>query len=92
MSARNTPPGAEPPAPVSNSPPPFISINMDAARYYALVAESMDAAPADGETEEFQAAMSEMMVDIGSLYDRFMVDVHLTARGIEVSMDTTFAD
>lgn len=76
----------------SMSPSPFISINMDAARYYTLVAESMDAAPADGETEEFQAAMSEMMVDIGSLYDRFMVDVHFTARGIEVSMDTTFAN
>lgn len=76
----------------STSPPPFMSMNMDAARYYALVAESMSAASADGETADFEAAMSEMMIDIGSLYDRFMVDVHFTARGIEVSMDTTFAD
>jgi hypothetical protein len=76
----------------STSPPPFMSMNMDAARYYALVAESMDAEATDGDTEQFQAAMSEMMIDIGSLYDRFMVDVHFTARGIEVSMDTTFAD
>ena len=65
---------------------------MDAARYYALVAESMEAAPEDREAEEFEAAMSKMMIDIGSLYDRFMVDVHFTERGIEVSMDTTFAD
>lgn len=76
----------------SASPPPFISVNMDAARYYALVADSMAAGPAEPEAAELRAAMSKLMVDLGGLYDRFFIDVLLTKRGIEVNMDTTFAD
>lgn len=76
----------------STSPPPFMSMDMDAARYYALVADSMTAGTGEEEVDELQAAMSKMMIDIGSLYDRFMLDILLTKRGIEVSMDTTFAD
>ena len=43
-------------------------------------------------TEEIQAASAETMMLLGDIYDRFMVDVLFTERGVEVNMDTTFAD
>ena len=74
------------------SPPPFIAMNMDANRYYTFIAEMTSMDTGDEEIAELQAASSASMAMLAELYDRFMIDVLFTERGIEVNMDTTFAD
>ena len=73
------------------SPPPFISMNMDAGRYYEFVAESVTARQ-DEMAGDFPASMARTMTSIGDLYDQFYMDVLFTKRGIEISMDTTFVN
>ncbi len=72
----------------SSSPPPFMSMSMDAARYYAMAGEAMAAEPTSDAEEALppaiRAAMGELMILTGSMYERMSMDVRFTARGIEV--------
>jgi len=78
----------------SVEPPPFISASMDAGAYYELIAQSMlEEQAEEGEenplSESSRIALSEMMNSFGALYDRVLMDVRFTARGIEISSNVT---
>lgn len=75
---------------------PFMSFSMDAGRYYAFLGEAIAASEA-GEDEnapspEMQAALQDIMIAVGSLYDRMSIDVLLTGEGIEFRASETLAD
>jgi len=73
----------------SAEPAPFFSMNMDWARYYSMLGEAISRAPSgDVENEMPQAlrgAVRDVMVLIGSMYERLSVDVQFTKRGIEIN-------
>lgn len=77
-------------------PAPFMSMSMDAARYYAMVGETMAEQPTGDEEDKMppaiRAAMAELMTLSGSMYDRMFVDVRLTERGVEVGANMTLSD
>jgi endo-beta-N-acetylglucosaminidase D len=69
------------------TPPPFMSVSMDAARYYAFMGEAIAAGEAGGDdmpSPEMQAALTDMMDAIAELYDRMWIDVVFTGNGIEM--------
>ncbi len=78
----------------SVEPPPFMSASMDAGAYYELIAQSMiEEQTEEGEenplSESTRIALSEVMKSFGALYDRMLIDVRFTARGIEINSNVT---
>lgn len=78
-------------------PPRFMSFSMDASRYYAFLADAIAAAePPDGDDQaqspEMKQAVNDMMTVIAQLYDRIVVEVLLTPRGIEMPTTVTLQD
>ena len=75
---------------------PFVSMSMDAAKYYEFIGEVMMAQEQDEEGEEvplaMRTAMRDIMVSTGSVYERMLMNVHLTERGIEFDTRMTLAD
>ena len=73
----------------SASPAPFMSMNMDTARYYAMIGEAMNSDLSDEDGEEVPAAVRKAMSDVvmlsGSMYERMNLDVQLTKRGVEIN-------
>lgn len=73
----------------SASPAPFMSMNMDTARYYSMIGEAMANEAADEEGEQMPAAVRKAMSDVvilsGSLYERMALDVQFTKRGVEIN-------
>lgn len=74
-------------------PPPFLSMSMDAARYYGFLGEAMLAAEADaGEpSTEVAAATSELMMALHEMFDRISFDVQFTERGVELPQTMVLA-
>lgn len=73
----------------------FFNFSMDAARYYAFVAEAMEMQEADAEapmSPAFQKAMQEMMLAIADIYDRMSADVRFTDQGIVIDSVVTLGD
>jgi hypothetical protein len=68
-------------------PSPFMSMDMDAARYYSFLGEAMkfgnDEADAEEGAEIIQAT-SDMMKSFGNVFSRVAVAIQFTERGIEV--------
>ena len=73
-------------------PPPFMSIGVDGARYYALLGEAMRESDDDELSEEMKSAVSDLLEAVADLYERVEVDVSFTERGIEIDSDLTLAD
>ena len=75
---------------------PFASFSMDAQRYYELMGDAVMQAEADeGEEpmpEELRSAIRDIMVSSRELYERMVVNVHFTERGIEISSRMALAD
>jgi hypothetical protein len=80
----------------SSDPAPFLSMNMDSARYYAMLGEAMSQeTPGEGEEKMPKAirdAISEVMVLSGSMYERMSVDVQFTSRGVEINSVMKLSD
>jgi len=76
------------------SPPPFMSMSVDAARYYSFVGEAMtmDGASDGDLSPAAQEAMGDMLKAMGEMYDRMSMDVHLTSRGVEITSVVTLGD
>jgi hypothetical protein len=73
----------------------FLSFSMDAARYYTFIGEAMALSEPDDEdamSPEFQAAMQDMMLAIADIYDRMIVDVRFTGKGIVIDSSVTLRD
>jgi hypothetical protein len=80
----------------SIEPAPFMSMNIDAARYYSLVGEAMSQEPASDEQDQMpkaiRDAVREVMILSGSMYERMSVDVQFTARGVEINSVIKLSD
>lgn len=72
----------------SADPVPILSINMNSARYYAMVGETMAQESTDEDAKKMPVAVREAIRDAmmlsGSMYDRMSVDVRFTSRGVEI--------
>jgi len=77
-----------------STPPPFMSFDIDAARYYSFMGEAIAAGDAgdDAATPEMQAALQDLMQSIADLYERMSADVLFTENGIEMHMLETLKD
>jgi hypothetical protein len=81
-----------------SDPPPFMSFSVDAARYYKFLAEAIAAAePPEGsdqpaQTPEMKQALNDVMTVVSELYDRIVVEVLLTPRGVEMPSTVTLQD
>ena len=75
---------------------PFMSISLDAKRYYDFVAQAVMQAEESEEQDptpvEVREAMRDVMLSSGSIYDRMSSRVYLTSRGIEVTTQMTLLD
>jgi len=77
--------------------PPIISATVDASKYYEFVAQRSMAEP-DEEgaesalSEPARIALRDAMLTIGEMYDRMIVDIHFTERGIEMNSKVTLSD
>ncbi|MGB5164307.1 MAG: hypothetical protein WBN09_06410 [Woeseiaceae bacterium] len=74
---------------------PFMSLTMDAERYYALMGDAMMVSPdVDGEemSPEAREAMRKLMVIAGTMYDRLSVDMMFTDRGVELESTVILGD
>jgi len=73
----------------SAEPTPFMSMNMDSARYYSLIGEAMAQEPVGDDAEKMPKAMRDAMSDVmvlsGSIYERMSVEIQFTARGVEIN-------
>lgn len=74
------------------SPPPFMSIDMDAASYYGFVGDAAALGGNDENRPEVNAAVREVMTSLQALIRRITVDVQFTERGIEAPSTMTLAD
>jgi hypothetical protein len=68
-----------------NEPHPFMSMEMDAARYYDFIAQTMklDDDEEDKMPAELKEAIGEIMVVVGDMFSRMTFQVQFTQRGIE---------
>ena len=76
----------------SAMPPPFISMGLDGARYYALLADAMREDDDEEMSEEMREAVSGVMSAAADFYERLQVDVTFTKRGVEIETDRSLAD
>ena len=79
-----------------SSPQPVMSLSLDAKRYYDFVGESVMQAEESDEEEtmpvEFREAMRDVVVSSSKVYERMLMNVHLTNRGIEIDSRVTLVD
>ena len=75
-----------------STPPPFVSVGLDGARYYMLLGAAMRSSEDEDMSEQMRDAMSEVFDAAADFYDRLQVDVTFTKRGIEIDSDVTLAD
>jgi len=75
-------------------PPPFMSIFMDADKYYGIVSDSMELTQSnDDETSpEVTAAISELNRTMQGWFGEFSVSVNFTDRGVEMPTTVNIAD
>ncbi|MFQ6007265.1 MAG: hypothetical protein ACE5OQ_17390 [Woeseia sp.] len=76
-----------------NQPPPFFSMEMDAARYYEFVGQAVtDDDAEDKVSPELKAAIDDMMGVVGDMFSRMTVDIAFTERGIEFPSTIVLAE
>ncbi len=77
-----------------NEPHPFISMEMDAARYYDFIANTMMIGDdeEDNNPPEIRAAMSELTTAVGNVFSRMKFRVEFTERGVEFPTTVEFSD
>jgi hypothetical protein len=79
----------------SATPAPFMSMSMDAGRYYALIGDAMMIESDNEEDElppEAREALRDMMQQVGEIYDRVSFNVRFTSRGMEVETSMILGD
>ncbi|HWM27598.1 MAG TPA: hypothetical protein VNQ14_03995 [Woeseiaceae bacterium] len=79
--------GADP-----NDPSPFISTDMDAARYYGFIGDAMTLSDNDDQSAEVIQAQSEVMKTFQKMFSRISFDVLFTERGVEMPSTMELAD
>ena len=82
------------------SPSPFMSMNLDGARYYQMMSDIVNETgplpgPDGNPTEaspELQRAMTQVMTGVGDMIERISVNVTFTENGVELPSRITLAD
>ncbi len=77
-----------------SEPTPFMSMEMDAARYYDFIAQAV-ALEDDEENPtppELKAAIGEMIGIVGDMFSRMTIEVEFTDRGIEFPTTIVLSD
>ena len=74
------------------TPPPFMSMGLDGARYYTALAAAMREDDDEEMSEEMREALSDVMTVAADFYERLQFDVTFTDRGIEIDTDMSLAD
>ena len=75
-------------------PAPFMSMFMDAGRYYGLIGDAMQLAQAkdDKASPELVAAMSHLMTSMENWFSKVSFDINFTARGVEMPSTIELAE
>jgi hypothetical protein len=81
-------------AAAAGDPPPFMSMDMDASRYYAFIGDAIATSEAASEASsaEVNQAVGDIMQGVGKLMDRMSMNVNFTERGIEFPAVMTLND
>ena len=74
------------------TPPPFMSMGLDGARYYTLLGEAMREGDDEEMSEEMREAVSDVITVAADFYERLQIDVTFTERGVEIDTDMSLAD
>ncbi|MDH3906389.1 MAG: hypothetical protein OEV16_12140 [Gammaproteobacteria bacterium] len=74
------------------TPPPFMSMGLDGARYYTALAAAMREDDDEEMSEEMREALADVMTVAADFYERLQIDVTFTDRGIEIDTDMSLAD
>jgi len=77
-----------------NDPHPFVSVEIDAARYYDFIAKTMviEDDEKDATPPELKAAIGEVMVAIGNMFSRMTFQIEFTERGMEFPSTIELSD
>jgi hypothetical protein len=77
-----------------SEPTPFMSMEMDAARYYDFVAQAvaLEDDEEDPTPPELKAAISEMMGVVGTMFSRMTIEIKFTERGVEFPSTIVLSD
>jgi hypothetical protein len=78
----------------AGTPPSFMSMHMDAARYYSFIGDAVMAQDSNdtATTARVNSAVKHMLQSMGGLVNRLSMDVNLTQHGIEMPTVITLAD
>ncbi|HET6629446.1 MAG TPA: hypothetical protein VFG91_06705 [Woeseiaceae bacterium] len=84
----------------SAQPPPFMSMDMDAGRYYGFLGDAIasntakpdDAGAAEGPSPEMLQATGDMMESFEKLFSRVSFEIKFTERGIEIPSSMSLAE
>lgn len=75
-----------------SEPSPFMSLDMDAGRYYGFIGDAMALADADDQPPETITAQREVMQTFSKMFSRIYFDVMFTDRGVEMPSTMQLAD
>ena len=73
-------------------PAPFMTMDMDAARYYEFINAVMAAAPQSGENAAMTEAIAGLYATMSETMDRMAMSIDFTDNGVEMSSTVTLAD
>ena len=77
-----------------SSPHPFASMEMDAKRYYNLMAETMvlEEDDEDPTPPELKESIANLMTVVGDMFSRMTFQVNFTERGVEIPSTVVLSD
>lgn len=73
-------------------PSPFMSLDMDAGRYYGFIGDAMSLTDAAEQPPELIKAQAEVMQTFSRMFSRIYFDVLFTERGVEMPSTMQLAD
>lgn len=73
-------------------PPPFMSLDMDAGRYYGFIGDAMNLTDAAEQPPELVKAQGDVMQTFAKMFSRIHFDVLFTERGVEMPSTVQLAD
>jgi hypothetical protein len=76
----------------SATPPPFISMDMDAGRYYGFIGDVTMQPDGAEHSPEVTRATGDLMRAMEQMFSRIAFDVQFTDRGVEIPSTVTLAD
>jgi hypothetical protein len=76
----------------SATPAPFMSMDMDAARYYGFIGDASMTNTGEAPSPAMTKAMGDVMQALEGMFRRISFDVRFTDRGIEIPSTVELAD